>query len=256
MSKAVAILVGVLTATVVAGTAYVGVLRRQVRQTNDRLDRLESKQRDSAARAEVARLEEQVGKVEAEVAEAKRAVPAPVAPARRDASTEAPLGPLSADEISQLIDQKVEQKVKEKKGGFGGDNKRPLADVAKEVGLETGVQIRMAEVTNEAKDVVFQLLLKPRADGTNLVDEIIAAFTSGDQEKAGQVWMKMFKENVPGTNETYFAAALRVSDDVMKKFEKLMTPEEFAKYKHTGVGPLDLETGYDPFGEYWKSKQP
>ncbi len=256
MSKAVAILVGVLTATVVAETAYVGVLRRQVRQTNDRLDRLESKQRESAAREEVARLEEQVGRVEAQVAESKKLVPAPAPAAAAKAATEAPLGPLSADEISLLIDQKVEQKVKEKKGGFGGDDKRPLADVAKQVGLDSGVEMRMAEITNEAKDVVFQLLLKPRADGTNLVDEIIAAFTSGDQEKAGQVWMRMFKENVPGTNETYFAAALRVADDVMKKFEKLMTPEEFAKYKHTGVGPLDLETGYDPFGEYWKSKNP
>ncbi len=254
MSKAATILVGVLGLGLIGETAYIGVLRRQVGDLRDRVDRVESKQRDAAPRAQLAKVEEQVGRVEEQVAEVKRR-PAPV-PVPAPGAAAAPSGSpaLSTDEIHALIDQKVDEKVKAKEGMFGDSKKRPLSEVAKEAGLDDGAQFKMAEITDAAKKEVFDLLKTPRADGSNLVDELITAMTSGDPEKATAVWSKMFKENVPGTNETYFAAAIRISEETMAKYAKVLTPEQLTKYKHTGVGPLDLETGYDPFAEYWKQK--
>jgi hypothetical protein len=156
-----------------------------------------------------------------------------------------------------MIDQKVAEKVQARDGpGGDGQKKRPLGGVAKEVGIPEAVQLKMGELVDGAKLEVFELFRKPREDGSSYADDLVEAMKSGDAEKGTAAWTRMFKENVPGTDETYFAAAIRVSEATMKEFEKLLTPEQFAKYKHTGVGPLDLETGYDPWAEYWKQKNP
>jgi hypothetical protein len=256
MTRILGVLVGVLGVTVVAGSAYIASMRRTVEDLRGRVDRLEAKQRDAAARADVERLEEQVVKVEGDVAAVKRAPPPAPAPAAAAAPGASGAPGLTPDDLDQIIDQKVSEKVKARVGednGFGG-KKRPLADVAKELGLPHDVEVQMAQAANEAKQEVFDILKTLRADGGNLVDDIWTAMKTGDQEKAQKEFMRIFKDQVPGTNETYFTAAIRVSDATMKKFEQFLTPEQLTKYKHTGVGPLDLETGFDPWAEYVKTK--
>lgn len=255
MTKVLGVLVAVLGGCLIVGSAYVAAMRRQVDDLKSRLERLESRQRDAVAKADVEKLEEQVSRVESEVASVRRA-PAASVPDRTPAgrSDEAPR--FSVEQIDDIIDKKVEEKVKARVGednGFGG-KKRPLADVAKEMGVPADAELKMADAANKAKQEVFDLLKLPRAEGGNLVDDIIDAMTSGDQVKAQQQFMRIFKENVPGTNETYFTAALRISEEATKKFEGFLSEEQMTKYRHTGVGPLDLETGFDPWAAYMKSR--
>jgi hypothetical protein len=258
MNKALGIVALVAGLAAVGEAAYIASMRSQVSEMRDRIARVELRQKELAAKSQVARLEEQVAKVETDVVETKRSVAAMPAPSSADpSSSPAPaIGPtVSSDELAAMIDKKVEEKVKAQgqDNGFGG-KKRPLRDVAKELEMPHEVEVAMAKVVNEAKQASFELLQTPRSDGTNLVDDLVAAFKSGEKatENVQQVFMRIFKENVPGTNETYFAAVLKISEEAMKKFETVLTPEQLTKYKHTGVGPLDLETGFDPFAEYMK----
>lgn len=257
MNKALGVVALVAGLAAIGEAAYIASMRLQVTAMRDRLDRVESRQKELAAKAQLAKLEEQVARVETDVVETKRSAAAKPSSAADPSTSPAPaIGPtISPDEIAEMIDRKVDEKVKAQgqDNGFGG-KKRPLRDVAKELEMPHEVEVAMAKLVNEAKQASFELLQTPRSDGTNLVDDLVAAFKSGEKatENVQQVFMRIFKENVPGTNETYFAAVLKISDEAMKKFEGVLTPEQLTKYKHTGVGPLDLETGFDPFAEYMK----
>ncbi|MBI2899142.1 MAG: hypothetical protein HYY17_03095 [Planctomycetes bacterium] len=254
MPKALAALSIALGFAVVAETVALAGLRRDVRDLHARLDRLETRQRQFVPRADVAEIEEQVRRIETAP---PRTEPAPESRSTAARAGEPATTPLTEERISEIIDSKVDEKVKARQGednGFGG-KKRPLADVAREIGVPKETQAVLAEYADDAKRRVFDLLKLPRSDGSNLVDDIVAALKSDrPQENVGAQFMRIFKENVPGTNETYFAAALRISEETMQRFGTVLTPEQMTGYKHTGVGPLDLETGYDPWVEYMKGK--
>jgi hypothetical protein len=255
MSKALGLVAFIVALAAIAEGAYIASARARITQLQERLDRIEARQRDLASRSDVERVDERIAKVESDGVQARRTPPPAPTPT---ADPAAPLpASVSPDDIAAMIDRKVEEKVKAKgeENGFGG-KKRPLNDVAKELGLSTETQMAMAAIVNEGKTASFDVLKTLRDDGRNLVDDIIDAIKSPEnpQEKMQQQFMRIFKEQVPGTQETYFAAVIKVSDTILKKFENVLTPEQIAKFKHTGVGPLDLETGFDPFAEYMKGK--
>jgi len=254
MTKAVVALVLVLATAVVAQTAYLRSMKRSNDLLADRIGRLESRDREVASRAPDAKPSERIEPGLPEDPGSTRAASAAPVPALPSPAAKPALG---ADEIADLIEKKVDEKVKAKgeDNGFGG-KKRPLGEVARELGLPQPVEVRMAEFANEGKKKSFEILRTPRADGTSIVTDIVQAFQSGDQAKENvqAAFLKIFKENVPGTQETYLSAILKVGDEVSKKFESILTPDQLTAFKHTGVGPLDLETGYDPFTEYVKTK--
>ncbi len=254
MNKPLALIAFVAALVAIAEGAYIASSRATLSQLRDRLDRLEARTRELAPKSDVARVDERVAKVETD-AEARRTL----APALKNEPSKeaAPGATVSPDDIAEMIDRKIDEKVKAKgeENGLGG-KKRPLNEVGKELGLTPEVQLAMANIVNEGKQASFELLKTVRSDGTNLVDDIINALKSGEkaQEKMQEQFMRIFKEQVPGTQETYIAAILKISDDIVKKFENVLTAEQLTKFRHTGVGPLDLETGFDPFAEYVKGK--
>jgi hypothetical protein len=256
MNKALGILAFLGALAAVGEAAYIASMRTSMSQLRDRLDRVESRQRDLAAKAEVEAVEERVAKTETAAAEAKKAAVEAKSMPRSAAAPPGESGPgVSPDEIAEMIDKKVDEKVKAKgeDNGFGG-KKRPLADVAKELELSHEVQVAMAAEVNKAKQESFEILKTPRDDGGNLVDDILGALKSDKpQENMQAQFMRIFKENVPGSSETYLAVVMKISDNVLKRFENILTPEQLTKFKHTGVGPLDLETGFDPFADYMKN---
>ncbi len=263
MAKLPWILSAALGLIVIVEGAQIASTRRAVGDLEMRIGRVEWKQKEWVRRETTARTGEGIPATRAKNEEAasdpKRETPAPeTKPQASSTKHEAPTAsPLTADEMREIIEQRVDEKVKSHQGeddGFGG-KKRPLGDVAKELGLDPQATKQVAEYADEGKREVFNLLKTPRADGTNLVDDILAAFKSDKpQENVKAQFMRIFRENVPGMQETYVATVLRISEGVLQKFSAVLTPDQLTAFKHTGVGPLDLETGFDPFAEYMKGR--
>lgn len=250
MTKAAAAIAALCAAALIGQTVYLGALKRNHDRLAERVERLETREIASRPPDPVA------------PAPSTSAEPAAAAPESGPAASTAPqssdatASTVRPDDLEAMIDRKVEEKVKAKGEGNGfGGKKLPLREIAKEAQLPHETELRMAEVVNDGKRKSFELLKLPRADGTNLVDDLVNAFKSDKpEENVKAVFMRIFSEKIPGTDQTYLAGILKIGDEINQRLEQVLTPEQMTSYKHAGVGPLDVETGYDPFAEYLKTR--
>lgn len=230
--------------------------RREVEDVKSRVDRIEAKQKESVARAAVEELRDEVARVDkkaaaastAAEAAAKRPAPAAAAPAPPPATLE--------EDIQKIVDAKVEEKLQQKgtaKAG-GEDRKMPLFDLAKELSLDDATQGRVASIANTVKKEIFDIIKTPRPDGTNLADEILTAFTSGDQPAVQKVFGKLFTEKIPGTDSPYVTAVTRVQEKANQGLKETMGPDAFGKYQGMNLKPENIETGFDPWIDYLQQK--
>lgn len=239
-----------------AGAAVQAVQLRRVKLEADRLrgrvERLESRQDEAAAsaRASAEEIREQVARLEKTAA----APPPPPAPPPAPAA-EAPASPAAtAEDIRRIVDEKVEEKIRARDGAAGGDRKVPLHDLAKELGLEPGLQPPIAEIANAAKREIFDLLRTPRPDGTSLADELLDAFLSGDAPLVQKTFLKVLTEKVPGRATTYLEETARIQERGYRGLEQAMGPDAYARFRHMNVHPENIETGFDPWGEYLRQR--
>ncbi len=219
--------------------------RRDLHQLRARLDRAEARQREAPSRAVVDRMQDQIAAVERK-AEA-RPVPAPVRP-------EAPPTSVTEEDIQKIVDERVEQKLQarsEERGRNGDDRKLPLHDIAKDLALDPAAQARIAQIANAAKKEIFEILRTPRPGQASLADEIIDSVLSGDQARVQQTFLKAFTEKLPGSDQTYLAFVARIQQEAYADLERAMPREAYLRYRHMNVKPENIETGYDPLGEYW-----
>lgn len=250
MSKSLTITLGVVSAALavaVCGQAiHIRQLGREVDQVSSKVDRLESRQKEAVSRAAVEEIQSQLARVEKQAA---------AAPAAAGAGKPGALPSLvTEDDIQKIVDEKVEEKLQArgagKQGGQNGDRKMPLHDMAKELGLDPATQAKVAEISNFAKKEIFDLLKTPRPDGSNLVDEIIDGFLGGDAKKAQATFAKVFTEKVPGTDTPFLQAAGLIQERAHQKLVGALGQDLYQRYKHMAVNPENIETGYDPWGEY------
>ncbi len=241
-----------LAAAAVAQATHLRRIKRETDQMRSRIDRLESRQKESAAAARDA-----VEKIREQVAQAERPAAPPPPPVEAAAPAGMPATVTEAD-VLKIVDQKVEEKLKAQGGNqaAGGDRKMPLHDLSKELNLDPPLQARVAEIANTAKKDIFDLLKTPRPDGTNLADEILDTFLSGDQARVQQAFLRIFSEKVPGTETTYLIGAGKVQERAYQGLEQTMGPEAFVRFKHMNVHPENIETGYDPWGERLRERDP
>jgi hypothetical protein len=255
MSGALMLAGAALGAAVAAQAVHLRKVKRETDQLRARIERLETRQKETTASAQAAveKIQEQVTQVEKAAATRPPPPPAPPGPA-----AEGPASPAMAEDIRKIVDEKVEEKIKarEEKQAQGGDRKMPLHDIAKELGLDPAQQPRVAEVANAAKKDIFELLKTPRPDGTNLADEILDTFLGGDSARVQQAFLKIFSEKVPGTETTYLVGTARIQEKAYQGLEPVMGPEVFARYKHMNVHPENIETGFDPWGEHLRQRPP
>jgi hypothetical protein len=158
--------------------------------------------------------------------------------------------------IDDMVSKKVDEKLanaKQKKGGlFGDDKKRPLAEISRDLELTELQEDQMAEAINASQKVCFGLVTTPRNDGTNILDDIVLAMQDPEhaQEKATAAFMKIFTEKIPGTDETYLGRIMAEKTALNAEFKKLLTEDQMKKYTRLGQDPHEIQTGYDPYGEY------
>lgn len=175
--------------------------------------------------------------------------PSPAAPVAPPPS----LSPEERRDLESLIDKKVEEKVKAQKSPDG--KKPPLSEVTRDAGIDPVTQSKMAQVLNAAKDEAFALLRSPRLDGGNFVDDFVSAMTAEKpEETAGKVWLRLFSEKIPGTEETYVARVMTLQKSVNDSLKTMLTPQQYESYEHMALDPLQIQTGYDPFAEYFLQK--
>lgn len=231
--------------------------RHEVEQLQSRLERVEARQKDAVARKAVEELQEQVVRAERKAAAATVAAEAAASaskPAPRDAN--APVA-FTEEDIQKIVDAKLEEKLQAKGDGKkqgGDDRKMPLFELSKELTLEPAVQAKVATIANTAKKEIFEILKTPRPDGTNAADDVITAFTSGNQEEAQKVFMKLFTEKIPGTETTYVSAVARVQEKANQGLAAAMGPQVFDRFQHMSIKPENIETGFDPWTEYLQQK--
>jgi hypothetical protein len=230
--------------------------RQELDQLQGRLERVEGRQKESAARKAMEELQDLVAKVErkaaaaAEAATAAASRPAPKADA-------APAVAFTEEDIQKIVDAKIEEKLQargENKKLGGDDRKMPLFELAKELTLDPATQQRVASISNTAKKEIFDILKTPRPDGSNAADDVVTAFTSGDAEGAKKVFLKLFTEKIPGTDTPYVAAVARVQEKANTALSVAMGPQVFGKFQGMSIKPENIETGFDPWADYLQQK--
>jgi hypothetical protein len=230
--------------------------RREVEDMKTRVDRLEAKQKESAGRKAVDELRDEVARVEKKAAAAttaaedaaKRPVPAAPAPAAVPATLE--------EDIQKIVDAKVEEKLQQKGAGKAGgdDRKMPLFALAKELALDDATQARVAAISNTVKKEIFDIIKTPRPDGTNMADEIVTAFTSGDTAGVQKLFGRLLTEKIPGTDTPYVTAVARVQEKANAGLKQTMGASAFDRYQGMSLKPENIETGFDPWLDYLQQK--
>lgn len=232
-----------------------GSTRQEIEQLQVRLEKVEARQKETVARKAVEELQEQVARAEKKAAAAAEAAAAPKT-AVRDGAAPAAAASFTEEDIQKIVDAKVEEKIKAKGGRRPGedDRKMPLFDLAKELGLDPDAQTRVSSISNTCKKEIFDILKTPRPDGTSAADDLIKAFTSGDQAETQKFFLKMFSDKIPGTDTTYVAAVARVQEKANQNLSATMGGPTFDKFKAMGVKPENIDTGFDPWTEYLQQK--
>jgi hypothetical protein len=255
MSKTSGVLVVIPALAALAWCAAQSVrnqgLRDEVEELRERLSKIEKPRAAStttdAPAKDVEELRAEIARVEAKVAASPRTAAAP---------------PVASEEdIRKIVDERIEEKAardvetKKKNGGFGGDDRKmPLHDMAKELMLDPDTQRRVGEIANRTKKEIFDVLRAPRADGTEMAGDLIGAFLSGDPEKTKAVFGRLITEKVPGAEQTYLMAVQGIQERAKGQLRGTMGDAVYGRWEHMNVHPENIETGWDPWGDYIKEK--
>lgn len=230
--------------------------RREQAELAGRIERLETKSKEAVNRKAVEELQEQVKVAEKKAAAAGAAAEAIAKRPPPAAASTAPAPQILEEDIEKIVEAKVEEKLQKKKeqNPGGDDRKMPLFDLAKELGLDDAVQGRVATIANTVKKEIFDIIKTPRPDGTNLADEILTAFTSGDTAAIQKMFGKLFTDKIPGTDTPYVTAVGRVQEKANAGLKQTMGAEAFTKYQGMNLKPENIETGFDPWLDYLQQK--
>ncbi|GEM_PF-6984426 len=168
-------------------------------------------------------------------------------------------GGVDAATLEEVVNKKLEEKGVQA-GGGNGDEKRkpPLAELSRELGLTPSQEDAVAESVNAGKKRIAELLQIKRADGTCMMDELIAIFTDPAtgkdpgyaKTKMTEIFARLFTEPIPGRGEPYIAEVLRIQGDVKQRLEANMSADQYKQLERSNVDVTEIQTGYDPFAEY------
>ena len=242
------------------------VIIQQSRMTGlqDDLDTLRSKMRRLEVRPESADREESSPATVGELKALQNEL------ARVERKTDATLGGINPppgagsltlikeEDIQQLVDERLEAKLQER-GEFGadtGDNnqnpdrKVPLEDLAADLNLAPQAKAEVSNISDQTKRQIFDLLRSPRVDGTNIADEILDAFTGGERDKIGAIFVKLFSERIPGTEDTYASGIGVIQDRARLNLRGVMGDATYEKFEGMNLKPENITTEFDPWAEY------
>jgi hypothetical protein len=158
--------------------------------------------------------------------------------------------------IDELVNQKLSDKIDERRERLSGRHRPSVERLGEYLGLSAGQQQRVAEAIDRAKDDVWEMLNQRRQDGRALTDdlaEILNAPLAPDVKKK-QLLSKLFKEGPPNSEDSYFTEIMEIRSGALDGFYGALNAEQQAKFKSMGIDPFGVQTGYSPFrDEVWKA---
>ena len=94
----------------------------------------------------------------------------------------------------------------------------------------------------------------PRADGGSIADDLIDAYTSGDAARIRQAFTQIFTEQIPGTETSYLEGIGQVQDRARENLKGIMGEVLYERYSNMNLKPENIQTGFDPWGEYFQQR--
>ena len=247
-----------LTLGVIVQASRIGSLQHHVEQLQAKVKDIERSRRtekpaDTPTRSEVRALEEKIATVEKKAAEGVEALVNPAPGAGLPTL-------IKEEDIQQIVDARLEEKLQARgetaasQDAGGDDRKMPLHELAKELELDPQVKAQVAQIADHAKKEIFALLKIPRADGSSIADDVVDAYSSGDAAKVRQVFTRIFSEQIPGTETSYLAGIGEVQQRARENLQGIMGSTLYERYSQMNIKPENIQTGYDPWGEYFQQR--
>ncbi len=242
-------------------------LERQLEAAEKRADAIDALRGDVRAMRE--RVDRRAGdRVIAERASAREDVsPAGAAAPTGDraAAMAAGDGDTSARPFEDLVAERVEKKVTEKiealaardkERGDDGKWKAPIDELSKEISLTETQKTEAKRIFDASRDETYSLLKTQRLDGGSLLDDFAVALKSGADpvESTKSLFTRIFSEKVPGSDRTYLAEFIAIEQSVQDQLGRQLDTVQMKRLKGLRVDLLDVNTGYDPVGDYIKAK--
>ena len=252
-------IVTVLLALLLILTAGLGVyLTTAVGQIRSRLDRLEDEvldlaHPDGATRSAATRMKKMSAEM-ADITERLKSLDDRIgaillkarANSRRLDSLEA--GDLSDLGLGALINRKLTGGA-DGVGPLGPSTGRDIDSIGDKIQLTDLQRRRVTNLMDKAKEDVLNVLSAARQEDPELVEYIGNALNSGEDIKsiANQLLPKLFNNNVPGTDESYFSALLDIRQNATAGFKDILSADQFDAFGKLELDIFGIGTGYSPF---------
>ena len=157
-------------------------------------------------------------------------------------------GDLSDLGLGALIDQKLKEGA-HGAGPLGPSTGRDIDSIGDKIQLTDLQRRRIANLMNKAKEDVMSVLTAARQEDPELVEYIGKVMRSGEDIKsiANQLLPKLFNNNVPGTDESYFSTLLDIRQNATVDFRDILSADQFDTFGKLGIDIFGIGTGYSPF---------
>jgi hypothetical protein len=235
--------------------ARVAELETKLAAAEKRADAVESLRVELRTTTE--RLERRITDVDRVETRTGRGPSAPAPEAAQPAETAAAADAKPLQELADRLEKKMESlAARDKERGEDGKWKAPLDELAAELKLSDAQKAETKRIFDHARDETFTLLKTQRLDGGSLLDDFAGALKSGADpaESTRQLFRRIFTEKVPGSDQTYLAEAIALTQDVEDELSGRLDAGQMKRLKALRVDLLDVKTGYDPVGDYVRAK--
>lgn len=156
-----------------------------------------------------------------------------------------------AETVQSQLDAKLDRMAsRQQNRNMGGEWKAPIDELAAELGLDDRQKESARIVFDQARDQVFDILKTKRDDGGSLLDDLAEGLKAGDPDAFGAFMGRMFTEKVPGTEVTYLGEFMALTEQVKGDLSSHFDSQQLKKLETLNVAVLEVETGYDPVGDY------
>ena len=157
-------------------------------------------------------------------------------------------GDLSDLGLGALIDRKLKGGA-QGAGPLGSFAGRDIDSIGDKIQLTDLQRRRVANLMDRAKEDVMDVLTAARQEDPELVEYIGNVMRSGEDIKnvANQLLPKLFNNNVPGTDESYFSALLDIRQNATADFGNILSADQLDAFGKLEIDIFGIGTGYSPF---------
>ncbi|MDQ7778666.1 MAG: hypothetical protein RDV41_03020 [Planctomycetota bacterium] len=118
-----------------------------------------------------------------------------------------------------------------------------MKEVVKALSLNAGQVVRSVRAFRDCQTAVMQLVMIPRDDGVNMLEEIgkLESDPTMKQQDRELRFIELLTLNVPGSDKMYLTRIEELKTALDEKLGKILTEEQFRRYKDLQIEPLDIQ---------------